>query len=211
MDRYNTVLALLAATAVGAGVTACGDSGRPAGSTARQLSDAAHSTTTNAHRVSTDGYLKYDSDTDADDRGDGPSADDLQEMVVAGRGGASPADRRAITKSVKRYFAAAAAVDAEKGCSLLASSVAIGLGGESGPSGATTNEGCVAALSLSYRRQHKRLTAEDPSTMVVTGVHVKGSIGLVTLGFREMPETEIVVEREGATWKPAAIFDSPLP
>jgi hypothetical protein len=37
--------------------------------------------------------------------------------------------------------------------------------------------------------------------VVVTGAHLKGGLGMVTLGFKRSPEAELTVEREGGTWK----------
>ena len=45
----------------------------------------------------------------------------------------------------------------------------------------------------------------------MTGAHVNGAAALVTLGFRTVPEREIILQREGGAWKIDALFDSPLP
>jgi len=46
--------------------------------------------------------------------------------------------------------------------------------------------------------------------MVVISVHAKGNLGLAVLGFRRVPESEILVEREGSSWKIDALFDSEM-
>ncbi len=42
--------------------------------------------------------------------------------------------------------------------------------------------------------------------MTVIKVYVKGTLGVAELGFRKTPEQELIVEREGGTWK----VDAPL-
>jgi hypothetical protein len=200
-------------TAAILGLCSCGGADNPVGSspTASSNTTAAHSAAaaTTQRAMSPEGYLKYDNDIDPDYYRKGPSNDDQSELTAAGRG-ASRADRRAIAAIVKSYYTAAADEDGAKGCSLLHSSLATVLAEAQGrpTSGGGT---CAASLSLLFRRQHQHLAADDAKTMVVTGVHVKDNVGLATLGFRTMPETEIVLEREGSAWKIDALYDSPLP
>jgi hypothetical protein len=122
--------------------------------------------------------------------------------------GASRADKKAITAAVRSYYAAATAGDGTKGCSLLSASLATATAEESSSGGSGA---CAESLSRQFKEQHQRLAAEDYTTMVITGVHVKGAEGLATLGFNTALESEIALLREGRKWKIDALFDSALP
>ena len=111
---------------------------------------------------------------------------------------------------VKSYYAAAAAGDATKACSLLVASFAAGLATSQVQSAPGTRGTCSASMSRLLRQLHQRLVADDIATMMVTSVHVKGKVGLAALGFRTMPEGEILVEREGHVWKIDALLDGEM-
>jgi hypothetical protein len=209
----RTILALLAIATLGGSVVACGDTSSNTVSdphtSSRPAATNSTETTVNSHTVPPGGYLKSDSDADSDDHQDtGPSSDDQQEMGSAVRHGASSADKRAITSIVRRYYAAAAIGDGTKGCSLLASSLATAITTQQSQ---LANRTCAASLARLFKQQHQHLTAENATTMVVTGVHVSKTVGFVTLGFKKQPEGELVIQREDGTWKINALFDSPLP
>jgi hypothetical protein len=213
-STMKTTLALLTASVLAGGAIACGSTSGGAGLGSRTSSNAASTSGGAAGTISRSqsptSYWESDGDGDADEQEKGPSTDDRGGMVATGYG-ARRADRQAITAVVKSYYAAATAGDGTRGCSLLSSSLATSIAegeDQSGPSGART---CAASLSPLFKEQHQRLTAEDFTTMVVTGVHVNGTAALATLGFKAMPESEIVLQREGRTWKIDALFDSTLP
>jgi hypothetical protein len=163
-----------------------------------------------SHTGSPAEYLKSDGDEDPDDEPGRPGRDD-QKILVAMRYGASSADRRAIASVVRSYYYDAAAANGAKGCLLLDSSLATAVAEEPSQSPHVGASTCAASLSRLFEQQHLHLAEEEVSTMVVTGVHVNGTLGLSTLGFRAAIEAEIVLQREGRTWKMAALFDSPLP
>jgi hypothetical protein len=157
-------------------------------------------------------YSRNDGDKDFDDaRGyrDNSKNDDRTLFATYGKR-ANPNDARAVTALVKRYYAAAAAGDGARACSLLDSSLADALAPEQRQSAPATREACARAISPLLHQQHQHLIADDVSTMVVTSIHVKGNLGLAALGFRTMPEGEIVVEREGKAWKVDALFDGAM-
>ncbi len=151
-------------------------------------------------------YWKDDSDNDFDDHHRGPSDDD-QETIAAHGHDATPSDWRAITAVVREYYEAATNSQGAKGCALLQPSISTEVAAEQGSAHGT----CAVSLTTLFHEQHAHLAAEDYRTMVFTGVHVAGGTGSVTMGFREAPEAEIVLEREGSAWKVAALFDSGLP
>jgi ketosteroid isomerase-like protein len=157
------------------------------------------------------GILKIDGDSDADDRSKATSRDDQGEMVLPARlnSGSSAADKRAIEALVKRYLAAAAAGDGATGCSLLYSGLAAATAAQPG-SPRPGQSACAAALSNAFAQERQHLAAEQVASMVVTGVHVNGVLGYVTLGFKRALESGIVVRREGRVWKMGALADSTL-
>jgi len=193
---------------------ACGGTGKVASS----RSSGSHAETgkgaSDMHApVTTPGsYSRNDGDNDFDDaRGyrDNSKNDDRILFAAYGKR-ANPNDARAVTALVKRYYAAAAAGDGARTCSLLDSSLANALAPEQRQSAPAPREACARAISPLLRQQHQHLIADNVSTMVVTSVHVKGNLGLAALGFRTMPEGEIVVEREGKAWKVDALFDGAM-
>jgi hypothetical protein len=203
------LLALLASLLVVV-ADACGGPSKVTSSTPRPAQNvppaSAAVASASTHAARSGGYLKDDGDEDNDDASHPMKAPNDDEVLFATYGKqASPADARAVRSLVKRYYAASAAGDAVTACSLLHASLATGLAGQSGQGARGT---CAAALSLLLKQQHQRLIAEDVATMVVTKVLVKGNLGLAILGFRTVPESEIVVEREGHTWKVDSLFDS---
>ncbi|MGC2374858.1 MAG: hypothetical protein WA484_13380 [Solirubrobacteraceae bacterium] len=206
-------LALLATGLLGLTAVACGGTSKTTSSISASPHDAGPSggsAATSASGASQpSGYLKDDGDADGDDGQNPANApnDDLAFLATYGHG-ASPADMRAVTTLVKSYYAAAAAGEAARACSLLDSTLAAGLASGQSQAPHGPRDRCAASMAPLLRQQHQRLTAEDPATMTVIGVHVKGNLGLAVLGFRTMPEAVIVVEREGSMWKIDALFDN---
>jgi hypothetical protein len=206
-------MALLAMFALTGGMLACGGTKDDPASGARASSNAAttsgggggNPSGVSASTEAPGSYLESDGDSDHDEHEKGLTSDDKTGILVRGHR-ASRADTRAIATAVKSYYVAATRGDVTRGCSLLASSLATAIAeGEGQP--AT----CAAALSGLFKQLHERLAAEDFTTMVVTGAYVDGTAGLATLGFRTMPESEIVVQRQGHTWKIDGLSDSTIP
>jgi ketosteroid isomerase-like protein len=154
-------------------------------------------------------FLKSDNDRDPDDRGKSISNDDEAELVSAQRYGSTVAERAAIGQVVKTYYRAASAGDGAAGCVLLAQPLASSLPPSQASHG--SRQTCPQSLSRLFAAQRSHLVAEDAPTMVLTGVHVHGDVAFVTLGFRAMPEGELLLQREGRDWKLNALFDSGLP
>lgn len=197
------LLALLVTTLLGATAVACGGAGKSASST----SLVAHNAIAPSRTVQSGGYLMNDGDTDDDDKHPSDKAlQDDQSLFVTYGENASPTDTRTITALVKSYLAASAAGDGAKACSLLHANLAIGLGASQGQSAQGARGTCAAAMSRLLEQQRQQLAADDVPTMVVTGVYVKGDAGLAIMGFRATPENEIVLQREGPTWKIDALF-----
>jgi hypothetical protein len=212
----KSLLSLLAMVLLGASVNACGSTNKTADTKKSRSSVVASSgapTTTVSSTPPPGSYLKNDGDTDADDysksrRGGG----DDQPFVASYGKRAGTADKQAVRAVIKSYYQAAAAEDGARACSLLSRSLSEGSAEERtqapGQTQQNGGQGCVLALSTFFKQQHRQLVADDVATMVVVDVHVKGNLGLAVLGFRKMPEGEIVVERQDGNWKIDALLDS---
>jgi hypothetical protein len=163
----------------------------------------------NSQTARSGGYLKLDGDTDTDDETPSARGNDEGPLLASYGPLASPADTRAITALVKSYYAASVAGDATRVCSLLFVTLADGLAAQ--PTAGGTHQTCAGPMSLLLDEQHRRLVAEDVPTMRVTTVRVKGKVGLAVLGFRKVPESQIILAREGHAWKIDALFGTYMP
>ena len=196
----RTLLVLLTAVLLGAGLLACGGAGGGSGS------------------VSQDGlggtYLHEDNDADTNIYNEETDDQRTREFGKA----ASPEDTKAVIALVRRFYAAAAAGDGAAACSLMAPSLARDAGlSEAAEAahppvpGAPNLHGdpCPTVMSLLFKEDHEQLVAES-ATLVVTGVRVEGAHGLALLGFKTMPERWILVAREHGAWTIDAPLDSEL-
>lgn len=220
----KALLALIALGMVGIALTACGSSS----SSENAASASRASSTTATHPPDTTSPAapsnfgppstgpepsrreleKYDRDEDdhtnvADDNNPNP----------AGYVAAKPADARAITSLVGRYYAAALAGDGAKGCSMFKPTFvqAIPLDyGKLGPVYLRHVAGtCPAVISALFRHEHRKLSGEVPRMRVVR-VSVDGAQGVAFLLFGRLHERFISVLREGRIWRIAAVLDGEL-
>jgi hypothetical protein len=206
--RIRSVLPLAATALLCPGLLACGGA-----SDAASSNSAATSRRSDEPRIPAAGYAKWDGDPDGDDEGSPfrAGSEDAHPLLAAYPRLPSRSERQTIATTVKDYFAAAAARDGARGCALLARSVAAGFDAGYGPIEKGADGGCAASLDRLFGEEHRQLAAEEPATMTVTDTRLKDEFGMVFLGFRRAPETEILVEREGHGWKIGALFDSVLP
>lgn len=191
------------------------------GSDAHRILPSADLRSTSASRsrtgvsAQTGDYLKNDGDDNKnpDDippsRG-GPGDDDAPLFATYGRS-ASGKERHAIEKVIRRYYKAATEADGLNGCSLLASGLATELANRQSQSSDAGRRACASVLRRLFQQHHGQLLSNEIATMTITDVHVRGSISLVGLGFRAVPQSEILLQREGHAWKMNALFDSELP
>jgi hypothetical protein len=126
---------------------------------------------------------------------------------------ASPADTRAITALVKRYYAAALAEDGARGCSMFPPSFTKGIPldyGKLGPSYLKRAAGtCPAVMSLFFKHEHRQLASEVPQLEVVRA-SINGTQVSVILRFGRLRERFISVLREGNVWRIAGLLDGEL-
>jgi hypothetical protein len=198
-------------------LTTCGCGGARYGANLRVQPSSAAATVDGAgnsaaHVSSPGGYLKNDGDKDADDSsGNKGGVNDDKALLATYGGPAHPSDRRAITTVVKSYYASAVREDGATACRLLSSNLVSGLVESQSELSQDELATCPAALRLLFKRQHGQLIADEIPAMSVTAVNVKANVGLVTLGFRALPEAEILVSRERHAWKIDALLDSEMP
>lgn len=209
-DKRNIgkALQLLIVVLLCLGLAACGVASR----TTRSRSFAAPQKRNQPTEPSA-GYAKWDGDPDGDDEGSRYSAgrEDARPLLASYPQLPSESERQTIATTVKSYFAAAVAGDGARACTLLAPSIATGFTSGGAPHDRGSGDGCTPSLDQLFEQEHRRLAADEPSTMTVTDVRLKGEAGMVFLGFRRAPETEILVSREDGAWKLDALVDSVLP
>jgi hypothetical protein len=199
-------------------LSACASTAKTTGPTAASSPDSAgggaSDSTAATRHTSPGGYWENDGDKDSDDHahsGELPDDNDDRNLLAPYPDRPSQAELHAITGTVRGYYAAAAAENGAKACGLLDASLAVGLGEGSGRPSHSSSSGCAAAVEHLFKEQHRQLATEEPATMVIISVHVKGDLGLALLGFRKAPEGAILIEREGGIWKVGALFDSEIP
>jgi hypothetical protein len=150
---------------------------------------------------------------DFEDGDEDANSDD--DLVILNYGhAASAVETHAVAEVVKRFFAAAAADDGAKVCSLLFSRVAEEVPEEfeqaSSP-GALHGKTCAAITSQLFKRRHRQQAAES-ATLEITGVRVEGAKGLALLRFATTPEPHnIPIRREHGVWRLMELLDSGLP
>lgn len=186
-------------------VTACGSStdGSSGGSDPRAL--IAEPATV----PPSDSYYKNDNDRPD---GDGMDGDDQRLLAEYGtRPTAAGYDE--IATVVKRYLSLALAENGTAACPMLYSGFRNALL-ELHPSRATSRQpaanACPPLMTREFRGRHSQLTSYHLSTLVVADVSVKDRFGIAVLGFKDAPEREILVAREGSRWKIDSIVDSEL-
>jgi hypothetical protein len=206
ISKVRSLLALLAIASFSVCVSACGGAAGNGGSIRKaSLSPtvgARTAPTTTSSTISTGPPRATDRDGDSDNNDDDYAYGEA----------ASPADRRVVTEIVRRYYAAAAAGDGAKGCSLIFSLLAEEipeLYGESSGPPELRGKSCAVVMSKVFKQQRQKLVT-DAATLKVTSVRVKRNHALAMLSFRSMPQRDILVHREYRTWKIDELLDSGL-
>jgi hypothetical protein len=175
------------------GTLACGNSSvkkRP------NLSFSTHAVSNTA----VDGQLDIDNDSDHndDDYGYGQKAD--------------AADLQAVTVLLEYYYAAGAAGDGNRACSLLYSLYAEEIpelyGEASGPP-ALRGTTCGAVMTKFFN-QDRHQWMIDMASLKVNNLRVKRLRGLAILSFKSMPRRDISVHREHGAWKVDELNDTAL-
>jgi hypothetical protein len=211
--RTRSLLVLLSAGLVSAGIAACGSNKSTTPPPTTQTAAAA------SHNGGAVGgpiakplsgravgrYLKdFDNDGPGDPARGGRDHDDNEILARFGHP-TSPAEARAITAVVERYYAVARAGDGRKACAMMLPSVAEGTAlnfGQYGYSYASKAKTCQSAASLIFKHLHHRLSAP----VVAMNVIVNGEHAYVLLGSTTMPAGFITLQR----WHGAWIMSEPI-
>jgi hypothetical protein len=147
--------------------------------------------------------VKRDRDNDADNN------DDDAHILEYGQA-ASPADRQVLTALITRYYAAAAALEGAKACSLLMPFIAESVTEDYGHTPALRGKSCAVVMSKLFR-QHHQLLAGESATLKFLTVRVQGNKSLVVLSFSTLPEVrQISARRHGSGWKLLDLLDGIL-
>lgn len=198
---------------LGIGLGACG-SGKSASSVSKPAAAVSPPTTATsvASAAPVQDYAKADRDRDNDI---GVTADDTNNDEALNYGhAASPAEKRAVTTLIKRYYAAALASDGAKACSMIyvtiAESVPEDQGeGSAGPSYQSQGKTCPQVMALMFMHFHSQLAGQVP-ILKVSRVRVRKHRGLAVLSFGAMPERQIALLLERGIWKLAWLLDDAL-
>jgi hypothetical protein len=125
---------------------------------------------------------------------------------------ASAADFRAVVAVVRAYYAAGAAGNGARGCSLIYSLLADEIpelyGEGSGPP-ELRGKTCAVVVSKLFRHHRAHFRA-DSAWLRVFRVRVRGLRGLAFVRLPDTPIHDIPVHREHAAWRVEALIDSPL-
>jgi hypothetical protein len=123
---------------------------------------------------------------------------------------ANVADERTVTALVRRYFAAAAAGDGARACSLVTSTFVRAIpedyGQAPGPAYAR-GKTCPVVASKVFRHLRGKLAG----SIKVTDVRVNGNEAHALLGSKTMPASYIALRRERGAWKIADMLGYALP
>jgi hypothetical protein len=123
---------------------------------------------------------------------------------------AATGDAAAIAAVVKDYYAALAAADRSRACSLLAPRIAKTILSMLQRAPQLKGKGCEGVIAVILRTPTGRAKAAFDH-VEVTGVRVKGDRAFALLRTGEMPHGEIPMVREAGTWKIGALVGSGLP
>jgi len=207
-------LALLVAGLLGTGMLACGGADKTADTRLNSPTESGQAggqtATAGSKSAARGGYVHEDGDKDTDDEAGRRGENDIESLIADYGTGAKPADVRAIGALVKRYLKASAIDSGAETCSMLAAPLAQELAEGSSGAADGSHKTCVQAMSLLLQQQQQKPTTAEVATMTVITVRVKGPLGLAELGFRALPEQQMVVEREDDAWKVASLLAGDL-
>lgn len=192
---------------LGLGLAACGGSNGDAASQTTSNHAPSHHTKANggASTATATNFSTHNNDRD----NDGDHNNDDAEVLEYGHT-ANATDRRVSVALVKRYYAAAAAEDGAKGCSMLAPFIAELVVENDGQAEELRGRSCATVMHKLFKLHHRRL-AEKNATLKILDVRVDGNKALAILEFPFTPEVRKLVERRlGSTWRLLEPLDSIL-
>ncbi len=133
------------------------------------------------------------------DRDDDLDNNDDDEYVLLFGHPAEAADNRAIATTIHRYFAAAAAEDGAKACSMLTPFVAEAVV-EQDRHTALEGKTCASVMSKLFKLDHRELL-DKSAHLKVMRIGIEGDRSRVALEFPEIPVIrQITMRRQGGRW-----------
>lgn len=146
---------------------------------------------------------------DANDTDGDPASNDDEPVIDFGQA-ASPADTRAITTLVKRFYAATSQANGTAICSLIYNVIAETIPEDYEHSAGLKGRTCAEVMGKVFAKQHRQI-ARDRSKLKVRRVRVDGVKGIVTVYLGKHPEPYFLVHRQGSEWKMERLFITTLP
>lgn len=218
-DPAKRLLALGTIGLLSIGACACGSASKTSTSAVAQTTAVTTQTATgpespyNPYEANIGQPKPRDRDLDGDSNSDSPYDSDDKSALDYGHP-ADAQDVRSITALVRRYYAAAAAENGAKACSMIYSTYAEAIPEDYGtsPPGPKWARGtsCPAVVTLIFKHFHSQIAVRLPK-LKVSSVRLREHQGLVLLSFGTLPEREIRVDRESHTWRILALIDNDLP
>lgn len=203
-DPIKQLLGLLAVVFVGVWCCGCGGSSNATSSTSKSASVSV--TTSSSSSTVSAGKRSGSSTTHTSRETEAGAAKNISTFGHAATG----AEKRAITALVRAYYAAAAADDGAKACSMIYSIFEEAIPEDYGqPPGPPELRGTTCAVVLSKLFRH--VPGQPPSVLAkteVTGVRLRGRVGYAQLRSSAMPAGEIGLEREHSSWKLSSLIGS---
>ena len=220
LRKWHIGLLLVMGLMLSCGVSACGEGGRGAAHASSGVPRSSFTTSTEPGTPATytrgpGGYVEGDEDGD-DISHSHKDADDRSVREYGHEAG--ELDLRAVTKLVKRYYQAGAAVDGARACTLIYrpvaeerdfANIAPKAYAEVSGSALFREKNCREVESILFELNHRTLLL-GVGTVTVASLRVKDDHGIALLAFKTMPEREIAVEREHGRWTIDALLDSEL-
>lgn len=148
----------------------------------------------------------WDHDGDTDEKGGGFYDSDDHGVRYFGHA-AGAADRRAVARLLRRYYAAVASVDSATVCELLDPSLVGETGGSSSEAGSHSYVGACAATVSNHLKSALGRTRAELLAVRTVAVRVRGDHGF---GLLRVPPSELrymPVRRSAGAWKVDALID----
>lgn len=156
--------------------------------------------------------FRLDSDEDNDNPQPRTSRFDGDDYAVTRFGHpAGVADRQAIVRLLKRYYAAAAAQDGSAACALLYPVLAEAVPEDYGQAVSVHGRKTCATVLARVLAPHRRELAADAASLTVLKVRLDGARGWAMLRLAMPSERRLQLHREGGAWRVDELLDTKLP
>jgi hypothetical protein len=167
------------------------------------------------YTVGPNGYIVGDDDTDDLYHGHKDNDDAVRRYGLEAGGG----QLRAVSALVRHYYTVAAADNGAGGCSLLARSIARRHDfttvvppeySQVATSSLFRDSSCARVESLLFELSRRTMVAAAKGDPVVTSLRILGQHGVALLAFKNLPERQLPILREGGAWRVDALLDAEI-